>query len=201
MRLWAETFSVLHQNWEGSQQDTKWENTRCEGCLLPGARRTHGCKQTALVSLQPSGGRRRKVKAVRTNHSASVLAFARVDFQIRSAPLEGTKRITVHFYLQAGHEGNVGVNVLLKKTRVPAAAQMRITPQSAISFQALHHDWLWAKSIPDCQCAQIRASGPLPIKEPRCFGAITDVSRSANCCKGRTAAAAAATKVSFCINT
>lgn len=56
MTLWAETFSVVHQNWEGSQQDTKWKNTRCEGCLLPGAWRTHGCKQTALVSLQPSGG-------------------------------------------------------------------------------------------------------------------------------------------------
>lgn len=108
-----------------------------------------------------------------TNHSLSTLAFARLDFEIRSAPLEGTKRITVHFYLQAGHEGDVGVNVVLKKTRVPAAAQIRITPQSAISFQALHHDWLRTKSIPDCQRAQIRVSGPLPIKERRCFGAIT----------------------------
>lgn len=82
------------------------------------------------------------MEAACTNPSASALARARIDSETRSAPLEGTKRITVHFYLQAGHEGIVGVNILLEKTRVPAAAQMRITPQSAISFQAFHHDWL-----------------------------------------------------------
>lgn len=50
-------------------------------------------KQTHMVSLQ---------------HFV-VLLESKTHFAL----IEGTKRITVHFYLQARHEGNVGVGVLL----------------------------------------------------------------------------------------
>lgn len=69
-------------------------STRCEGCLLPGTCRTQGWKQTArYCSLQ--GGRRRKVKAVSTNQSVSVLALTRAHFKTRSAQLDHCALLSV----------------------------------------------------------------------------------------------------------
>lgn len=62
--------------------------------------------------------------AVSTTQAVSVWVLA--EFETSSSALEASERITVYFYLQAGHEGNVGVNILPKKT---GAAQMRVTPQ------------------------------------------------------------------------
>lgn len=94
----------VYQRREGSQQNTKCKNTRFEGSLLTRTCRTQSCKQAELLSLQPSS----------RGHQPQLWSLHRLIFRLVPHCLKETKR-TVHFHLQARHEGNVGVSVLVEK--------------------------------------------------------------------------------------